>query len=80
MKLYYWLLSTANVQNIRNSLKSHLHDVPLRGRNVESHDLLDEAAGVLGVEVEGGLVVGGVALGDLRLGGESGEWEEREEQ
>ena len=51
---------------------SHLDDVPLRGRNVEPHDLLDEAAAVLGVEVDGGLVVGGVARGDLRLGGETG--------
>ena len=58
---------------IRYSNIPHLNDVPLRGRNVELDDLCDWSAGVLGVEVHGGLVVGGETLGDLCLAGETDE-------
>ena len=52
---------------------SHMNDVPLRLGNVELDDLSDEAALVLGVEVEGGLLVGGVTMAGLCLAGQTGE-------
>ena len=52
-------------------LTTRLSDVPLGGGDVEPDDLCDCVALVLGVEVEGGLLVPSVAVGELGVGGDT---------